>query len=130
MVDQQTGQPGLMFWLIWGCVMVFFIASMWKVFTKAGKPGWACIVPIYNIVVILQIAQKPVWWLLLLLIPIVNIVVAVMVYVSFAHSFGKSTAFGVGLAFLSIIFLPILAWGDAEYQGGGSGTAPRMPQMA
>jgi hypothetical protein len=129
-MDQQAGQPGAMFWLIWGCVMVFFIASMWKVFTKAGKPGWASIVPIYNLVVILQIAEKPIWWILLLLIPIVNIVVAVMVYISFAKAFGKGTGFGLGLAFLSLIFLPILAWGGAEYQGGGSGATPRMPQMA
>ena len=129
-MDPQTGQPSATFWLIWGCVMVFFIASMWKVFTKAGKPGWASIVPIYNLVVILQIAGKPVWWILLLLIPIVNIVVAVMVYIAFAHSFGRSTAFGIGLAFLSLIFIPILAWGSSEYQGGGSGVPPRMPQMA
>jgi len=129
-MDQQAGQPGIMFWLIWGCVMVFFIASMWKVFTKAGKPGWAVLVPIYNILVILQIAQKPWWWLLLMLVPIVNIVVAVLVYISFAHNFGRSTAFGIGLAFLGLIFIPILAWGNSEYQGGGSGVPPRMPQMA
>lgn len=129
-MDQQAGQPGTMFWVIWGCVMVFFIASMWKVFTKAGRPGWAVIVPIYNLIVLLQIAQKPIWWILLMLIPIVNIVVAIMVYVAIAHNFGRSTAFGIGLAFLGLIFIPILAWGSSEYQGGGSGAPPRMPQMA
>lgn len=129
-MDPQTGQPSAMFWLIWGCVMLFFIASMWKVFTKAGRPGWAVLVPIYNLVVMLQIAGKPVWWVLLLLIPIVNIVVAIMMYIAIAQAFGKGVGFGLGLAFLGLIFIPILAWGGAEYHGGGTGNPSRMPQMA
>src|SRR5215213_1016061 len=65
-------------------VGILVIAGMWKVFTKAGKPGWAAIIPIYNAVVLLQIAGKPLWWLLLFFIPIVNIVVAAMVMIGVA----------------------------------------------
>jgi hypothetical protein len=104
-------------WLI-VCVVVavFEIASMWRMFEKAGKPGWAAIIPIYNAIVIIQIAGKPAWWFLLYLIPIVNIVIAVIVMLNLARSFGKGTGFALGLIFLSGIFIPILAWGDAHYQ--------------
>jgi hypothetical protein len=99
-------------------VAVFVIASMWKVYTKAGKPGWAAIVPIYNLVVLLDIAGKPLWWFILFLIPVVNIVAAVITYIALAERFGKGAGFGIGLAFLSPIFFPILGFGSAQYQGG------------
>jgi uncharacterized membrane protein YoaK (UPF0700 family) len=98
-------------------VAVLVIAGMWKVFTKAGKPGWAAIIPIYNIVVLLQIAGKPLWWIVLLFIPIVNIVVGVMVMIGIAKAFGKGTGFALGLLFLSPIFIPILGFSDAQYVG-------------
>ena len=98
-------------------VAVLVIAGMWKVFTKAGKPGWASIIPIYNVVVLLQIAGKPIWWIVLLFIPIVNIVIAVMVMISVAKAFGKGTGFALGLLFLSPIFIPILGFSDAQYIG-------------
>ena len=98
-------------------VAVLVIAGMWKVFTKAGKPGWASIIPIYNVVVLLQIAGKPIWWIVLLFIPIVNIVIAVMVMISVAKAFGKGTGFALGLLFLSPIFIPILGFSDAQYTG-------------
>ena len=104
------------FWIIWCVVIIIQIAAMWKVYVKAGKPGWAAIVPIYNIIVLLDIAGKPWWWLLLLLIPFVNIVVAIIVYISLARNFAKGVGFALGLIFLSFIFFPILAWGDAQYQ--------------
>jgi len=100
-------------------IFVLMIASMWVVFTKAGQPGWAAIVPIYNIIVLLNIVGKPWWWLLLMLIPIVNIVIAIIVYHNLSLSFGKGAGFTVGLIFLAIIFLPILAFGDAKYVGPG-----------
>lgn len=109
--------PGLLFWLLWCVVVVFEIATMWKLFEKAGKPGWAAIVPIYNAIVMLQIAGRPAWWFLLYFIPLVNIVIAIIVMIEFARSFGKGTGFGWGLALLGFIFFPILAWGDAAYQG-------------
>ena len=98
-------------------VAVLVIAGMWKVFTKAGKPGWAAIIPIYNTIVLLQIAGKPVWWFLLFFIPIVNIVIAVMVMIAIAKAFGKGTGFALGLLFLSPIFIPILGFSNAQYVG-------------
>src|SRR2546426_540233 len=93
--------------ICWLAVVVLLIASMWKVFTKAGKPGWAAIIPIYNLIVILQIAGKPIWWFFLLLIPLVNLVVGIMTYVAFAKNFGKGVGFALGLIFLGFIFFPI-----------------------
>src|SRR6059058_6265400 len=81
-------------------VILLMIASMWKIFTKAGKPGWAAIVPIYNIIVLLEIAGKPLWWFILMLIPFVNIVVFIMVLLSIARNFGKGAGFAIGMLFL------------------------------
>jgi len=103
--------------VIYLAIIVLMIASMWTIYTKAGKPGWAAIVPIYNLVVLLEIVGKPWWWLLLMLIPIVNIVILIMVYHKLSLSFGKGAGFTVGLILLGIIFLPILAFGDAKYVG-------------
>jgi uncharacterized membrane protein YhaH (DUF805 family) len=113
---QDQNAPGAVFWIICLAVAVFYLATMWKVFEKAGKPGWASIIPIYNTIVILQIAGRPVWWILLFLIPIVNIVIAIMVPIDIARAFGKGVGFGWGLALLGFICFPILAWGDAQYQ--------------
>jgi hypothetical protein len=98
-------------------VAVLVIAGMWKIFTKAGKPGWAAIIPIYNLIVLLQIAGKPLWWIVLFCIPVVNFVAAVMVLISVAKAFGKGAGFAIGLLFLSPIFVPILGFSDAKYIG-------------
>lgn len=97
--------------------VVLIVASLWKVYTKAGEPGWACIVPIYNIIVLLKIAKKPMWYLILLLIPFINTIMLFVVYIAIAKNFGKGAGFGVGLALLGFIFFPILAFGDAKYIG-------------
>ena len=107
---------GMGFWLFVIVVAVLEIAAMWKIYEKAGKPGWAAIIPIYNIVVLLQISGKPVWWIILMLIPIVNIVVAIVVIFGLAKNFGKGGLFAVGLLLLGLIFYPILGFGDAQYQ--------------
>lgn len=112
-----TGNPpGPVFWIVMCALIVFEVASMWKVFTKAGRPGWAALIPIYNAIVLIQIAGKPVWWFLLYLIPIVNIVVACIVMHNISKNFGHGIGFTLGLIFLGGIFIPILAWGDSEYQ--------------
>lgn len=98
-------------------VGIFMLVCLWKVFVKAGKPGWASIIPIYNIIVELEIVGRPWYWLLLMLIPIVNIVLAIIVTFRMAKVFGKSTGFGFGLLFLPFIFYPILAFGDDKYLG-------------
>ena len=108
---------GFVGWLLYMAVIVFYIFCMWKVYTKAGKPGWAAIVPIYNILVQLEIVGRPWWYLLLLFVPVVNVVIGIMVLLDLAKVFGKGTGFGVGLILLSFIFIPILAFGDAKYQG-------------
>jgi len=99
-------------------IIVLMLASYWKVFTKAGKPGWAILIPIYNIIVMLEIGGKPWWWLLLIMfVPIANVVMAIWMINMISLSFGKSTGFTIGLLLLPIIFWPILAFGDATYQG-------------
>ena len=98
-------------------LIVAIVAGFWKTFVKAGKPGWAAIIPIYNVIVLLEIAGKPLWWVILMFIPLVNIIVAVFVCIAVAKNFGKSDAFGIGLALLGFIFFPILGFGDAQYQG-------------
>ncbi|QNM96151.1 DUF5684 domain-containing protein [Chitinimonas koreensis] len=103
--------------LIQLAIIVAVIAGLWKVFEKAGKPGWAALIPIYNLIVLLQIAGKPIWWIVLCLIPLVNIVIAFIVGIEIAKRFGQSALFGVGLTLLGFIFYPILGFGDARYQG-------------
>jgi len=98
-------------------IIVLFFVSLWKIFTTAGRPGWACIIPIYNAYIILQIAGKPAWWLILFLIPFVNIIIAIIASIALAKKFGKGAGFGLGLTFFSFIFYPILAFSDAQYQG-------------
>ena len=113
--SSEGGGPGALFWIFWLAFMALVIAALWTVFTKANQPGWACIVPIYNIIVLLKIAGKPVWWIVLLFIPLVNFVIGILAAIGVAKNFGKSSGFGIGLVFLPFIFYPILAWSDARY---------------
>lgn len=106
---------GIGFMLIWLAIVLLMIAGMWKVFVKAGKPGWAAIIPIYNIVVLCEIAGKPAWWVVLFFIPFVNFIVAIILSIAVAKKFGKGTGYGLGLALLSPIFYPMLGFGDARY---------------
>lgn len=102
--------------LIYIAIIVALIASIWKVFEKAGKPGWAAIVPIYNIIVMLEIVGKPIWWIILLFIPIANIIVALIIQMEMAERFGKTKGWGVIFLFLlGFIGYPMLGFGDAEY---------------
>jgi hypothetical protein len=96
---------------------ILIIAAQWKVFVKAGQPGWACIIPIYNTYIMLKIGGKPWWWLLLLLIPGVNLIFAIWIINMISKSFGKDEGFTVGLLLLGIIFWPILGFGSAKYLG-------------
>jgi hypothetical protein len=103
--------------ILYFVVLIFMLIVWWKIFTKAGKPGWGIIIPIYNIILMLEIAGRPGWWFLLMLIPGVNFVISIIVILDFAKAFGKGTGFGIGMLFLGIIFYPILAFGDAQYAG-------------
>ncbi len=103
--------------LVFLAIFVLLVAAMWRIFTKAGEAGWKSLIPIWNLIVLLRIAGRPAWWLLLFLVPLVNIVVAIIMYVDLAKAFGKGIGFALGMIFLSVIFLPILAFGDAQYRG-------------
>ena len=109
---------GLIFFLVGMAVAVVFIIGMWKVFTKAGQPGWAILIPIYNIYILLKIAGRPGWWVILCCIPLVNVVVGILVAIDVAKSFGQSAAFGVILLFLlgGIGYL-MLGFGNYTYVG-------------
>jgi len=105
---------GAAFMVFAGIIGIFMLVTLWILFNKAGQPGWAILIPIYNILVILKIAGKAWWWIFLLMIPIVNFVFMIMVYHGISKNFGKDVGFTIGLILLGIIFLPILAFGDAK----------------
>jgi hypothetical protein len=99
-------------------LIVFMIAAVWKVYTKAGEPGWASIIPIYNGMVFARIGGKPEWWGLLMCIPLAGVIFAIIVCVRVAENFRRSAAFGLGLAFLGFIFFPILGFGSSRFRAG------------
>jgi len=107
---------GIVILLIQLAILVAIIAGIWKVFTKAGHPGWAAIVPIYNIYILTQMTNKPAWWVVLFFIPLVNLIAAVIISIELAARFGKSTGYGIGLALLGFVFYPMLGFSDAVYQ--------------
>lgn len=105
-------------WIIFClAIVIIVVAGMWKAFEKAGQPGWACIIPIYNVYIMLKIGGKPGWWLILFLIPFANIVFGIWTTNMVSKSFAKDEGFTVGLLLLGFIFWPILGFGDAQYQG-------------
>lgn len=116
-INTTMSNPGLsalfigiiIFSLLLGLIRLI---SYWKIFTKKGKPGWAILIPIYNVIVQIQVANLSMIYFLLLLIPIVNIYAIFKINISMAHNFGKTTGFGIGLVLLPIIFIPLLAFSD------------------
>jgi hypothetical protein len=98
-------------------VIVIMIIAMWKVFEKAGQPGWAAIIPIYNLYVMTKIAGKPGWWIIMFFLPFVNFIFLIWLYNMISKSFGKDEGFTVGLVLLGIVFWPILGFGPANYLG-------------
>ena len=111
------GVFGVIFFVIYFAFLGFYLFVGWKVFEKANQPGWAFIIPIYNWVVMMQIIGRPIWWVILLFVPLVNMIIGIICLLDFAKSFGKGVGFAMGLLFLGFIFFPILAFGDARYQG-------------
>lgn len=120
--EQLNPIVGLIMGLIGLGIFVVVVASLWKLFTKAGLPGWGAIVPFYNLYLFCKVSGKPGWWLIFLIIPYVNFIFLIFVMIGLAKNFGKDGGFAVGLILLGIIFLPILAFGDARYVG-----APALP---
>ena len=128
--SSQGQAPGPLFWIFYLAFTILILAAWWKIFTKAGQPGWACIIPIYNLYVWCKIVGRPWWWILLMLIPFVNIIILIILIIDLAKSFGKGVGFGIGLLLLAVIFFPILGFGSAQYQGpsalGGLAPAPQI----
>jgi hypothetical protein len=104
----------MLFWLVF---MVFFVVCYWRIFEKAGKPGWASLIPIYSTIVMLEIVGKPWWYIFMFLIPIYGwFILPIMLLHDFSKSFGKDIGFTLGLLFLGFIFIPILAFSkDIRY---------------
>ncbi len=118
-----AGIIGVIAFIIYVAIFVLMIVSAWKIFVKAGVEGWKAIIPIYNVVCMLEIIGKPAWWVILLFIPFANIVISVIMAIELAKVFGKGGGFAVGLIILPFIFYPVLAFSDAQYVGpaGGEG---------
>ena len=120
--SDYSGGGGMMamlgaFAFIYLAILVLMIVSFWKIFTKAGKPGWAAIIPIYNCIVFLEIVNKPIWWIILILIPIVNIIILIILIHRLSLSFGQGVGFTILLILLGIVGYPLLAFGDYKYVG-------------
>lgn len=116
-MDQEGGLILVLFVLafLFG-IIALMVTAFWKIFEKAGQPGWAAIVPIYNLVVWCDIIKKPGWWALYMMIPYVGIIWQVWAANLLVKKFGKDEAFTVGCVFLPFVFYPILAFGDAKFQ--------------
>jgi Family of unknown function (DUF5684) len=97
-------------------IAVIVIAGLWKTFDKAGVPGWWAIIPILNLYGILKVAGRPAWWLLLFLIPCIDIIIALVVFIDVAQRFGKGMGFAIGLWILPFVFFLILGFGSATYR--------------
>ena len=113
----MAGAAGTVTMVLSLALMVFSIVCMWKLYAKAGQPGWASIVPFYNLYIYFKMTMRSGWMFLLLLIPLVNVVISLMVVFRLAKVFGKGVGYGFGILFLPIIFLPMLAFGSARYVG-------------
>lgn len=101
--------------IVVACLLI--ITGYWVVFRKAGQDGWKCLIPFYNIYVLMGIAGKPGWWMFLLFVPLVGVAILLFAMLSLAKKFGRSELFGVGLLLLPMIFFPLLAFGGSEYEG-------------
>jgi hypothetical protein len=120
MQDSSSGVGAGIGMLVYLVIGIVVLVAYWKIFTKAGKPGWGCLIPIYNMILGLEICGRPIWWIILLFIPLVNFVVAIILIFDLARVFGKGVGFGFGLLLLGFIFIPILGFGDARYVGPGA----------
>jgi hypothetical protein len=116
-LGQDDGGGGGIVMLIQLALLAICIAGVWKTFAKAGQPGWAAIIPVFNAYVMLKVVNRPWWWLILFFIPVVNLIMYIIVMLDLAKAFGKSIGFAIGLILLCPIFVCILGFGNAQYVG-------------
>lgn len=119
-----SGAAVAAYFIFLGVLVILQIIGFWKVFVKAGRPGWAALIPFYNLYTECKVAKRPGWWLILFFIPFVNIVVWFIVAIDIAKNFGKGTGFGVLLAIFPMIVALVLGFGSAQYSDGA------QPQVA
>lgn len=117
--------PNLLVNLIGLVIAIVYIVAGWRMFTKAGRPGWGILIPIYNTYLMCKMAGRSGWWVIALLIPLLNIVAWFLISMDLGKAFGKS---GVWSFFLLFLFHPIgvliLGFGDDRYLG------PDSPRLA
>ncbi|UIP00464.1 DUF5684 domain-containing protein [Halobaculum sp. CBA1158] len=117
LLQQNGGALSAVVLIVYLVVLVATIAGLAKIFSKAGEPAWAAIVPIYNMYLLITIGGNPWWYLLLLFVPLVNVLVLAKVSIDVAKAFGKGVGYGLGLWLVQPVFYPLLGFGDATYQG-------------
>lgn len=117
---------GLVFFAIWVAVMGVVVAGMWKTFVKAGHPGWAALVPIYNLWILVQMSGKEDWWIALFFFPVLNFIAVIVISMEIAQKFGKGSGFGIAMAFFPYICYPLLGFGSATYEGGAAQSEAAM----
>ncbi len=125
-----AGAAFVVFFLIMMALNLLIIVGLWKVFSKAGKPGWASLIPFYNAIVLLEIVKRPLWWIVLMLIPLVNLAVSIVLCLDLAKQFKKGPGYGIGLALLPYVFIPMLGFGSAEYVDAVDGSAAPLAGSA
>jgi len=112
------GPGGIVMLLVWAVVVLVVVAGVWKTFVKAGRPGWAAIIPVYNLYVMLDIGDNEWWWLLVIIfVPILNIYGMYKMFAGVSRAFGQGIGFALGLWFLGVVFWPLLGFGDYAYRG-------------
>lgn len=136
LAQSDGGGGSTIFWILYAVFIVAYLVGGWMMYEKAGQAGWKVLIPFYNVYILLKIVGRPGWWLILYLIPIVNIVILVIVSIDQAKSFGHGVGFALGLIFLAPIFWMILGFGPSRYlgpagpegaSGGGAAAPPAMP---
>lgn len=106
------------------------LAGIWQIFVKAGYPGWKSLIPLYNVILWLQMIGRPWWYLAALFFPGTNIILWLIIAFGTARSFGRNVFFALGVTFLPFIFIPIIGFGSATYIGGMGPSYRRGPRMA
>ena len=112
---QITGSDSIGLFATFALTLLIF-AGFWKTFEKAGEPGWAGIIPIYNLYVLVKISGNAWWWFILFFVPLINFVATLKISIDVAGKFNRGVLFGLGLTFLSFIFFPLLGFGGFQYR--------------